>query len=129
MFLSNKIYNAVMQEFTKPTGSSWNIDFLDFQKVKEEITNIIWKKKDDKYEFSLDIPGYKKSEVSVRISDDSKSVYIGAENVIRGKIKHNVTLPKGVKELKAHLEDGVLTLTSNEIKYKNPEEIKVKWGD
>lgn len=60
---------------------------------------------------SVDLPGFKKSEVKVKIS--KRLLSIEAENDKKGNIQKRFTLPTSVdaSSVASRLEDGVLTVT------------------
>ena len=66
------------------------------------------KEESDKYSFSIEVPGYKKQDVSLKIS--GTYILIIAENELKGKFSKTLRLPKNIKKESAtsKLEDGIL---------------------
>tara|TARA_Y100000592_G_C5482355_1_gene326431 strand:- start:1817 stop:2074 length:258 start_codon:yes stop_codon:yes gene_type:complete len=81
---------------------------------------------DDKYEFKCDLPGYEKSDISIRSKQGVLA--IGADNKSRGKRLKKITLPKDSDEgsVSAKLKNGVLRVLVQKKKECKAKEIKVE---
>ncbi|KAF3967046.1 hypothetical protein ACB098_01G256600 [Castanea mollissima] len=97
-----------------------------------------WKESPESHVFIADLPGLNKEEVNVQVVDDGRVLQIsgerkeekGDENVkwhmgerFRGKFLRRFRLPKNAKtdEVKASMENGVLTVTVPKQEAKKPE--------
>ncbi|KAF8397412.1 hypothetical protein HHK36_016328 [Tetracentron sinense] len=100
-------------------------------------TQIDWKETPEAHIFKADLPGLKKEEVKVEIQDGRVLQISGERNVekedkndkwhrverIRGKFLRRFRLPENAKvdEVKATMENGVLTVTVPKEEMKKPE--------
>ncbi|CAK9188294.1 unnamed protein product [Ilex paraguariensis] len=77
-------------------------------------TRIDWKETSEAYIFKADLPGLKKEEVKVEVEEGRRS---------SGKFLRWFRLPKNVKieEVKASMENGMLTVTMPKVEEKQPE--------
>ncbi|XP_076904771.1 17.3 kDa class I heat shock protein-like [Bidens hawaiensis] len=99
-------------------------------------TNIDWKETADAHVFKADVPGLKKEEVKVEVEDDRVLQISGERNKeseekgdtwhrverCSGKFVRRFWLPENAKvdEVKAGLENGVLTVTVPKVEVKKP---------
>ncbi|KAI3793272.1 hypothetical protein L1987_35888 [Smallanthus sonchifolius] len=99
--------------------------------------NIDWKETGDAHVFKADVPGLKKEEVKVEVEDDRVLQISGERNkeseekgdtwhrVERssGKFVRRFRLPENAKvdEVKAAMENGVLTVTVPKVEVKKPD--------
>nr|GMD19908.1 17.5 kDa class I heat shock protein [Ipomoea batatas] len=109
-------------------------------------TRLDWKETPEAHVFTAEVPGVKKEEVKIEIEDDRILQICGQRKVEKeekndrwhrmerssGKFMRRFRLPENVKmdEIKASMENGVLTITVPKIEVKKPEvksiEISVK---
>ncbi|XP_038992746.1 17.6 kDa class I heat shock protein 2-like [Hibiscus syriacus] len=115
---------------------------LDFPQLSRENavfvnTRVDWKETNDAHVFKADLPGMKKEEVKVEIEDDRVLQISGERNVEKedkndtwhrierssGKFSRRFRLPENVKmdEVKASMENGVLTVTVPKVQTKRAE--------
>ncbi|KAI3429059.1 uncharacterized protein J3R85_008695 [Psidium guajava] len=100
-------------------------------------TRIDWKETPEAHVFKADLPGLKKEEVKVEIEDDRVLQISGARNVEKedkndtwhrverssGSFMRRFRLPENAKmdQMKAAMENGVLTVTVPKMEVKKPE--------
>ncbi|QCD84403.1 18.5 kDa class I heat shock protein-like [Vigna unguiculata] len=100
-------------------------------------TRVDWKETPEAHVLKADIPGLKKEEVKVEIEDDNVLQISGERNVEKedkndtwhrverssGKFVRRFRLPENAKidQVKASMEDGVLTVTVPKEEVKKPE--------
>ena len=100
-------------------------------------TRVDWKETPEAHVFKADIPGLKKEEVKVQIEDDRVLQISGERNVEKedkndtwhrverssGKFVRRFRLPENAKvnEVKASMENGVLTVTVPKEEVKKPD--------
>ncbi|CAI8617996.1 unnamed protein product [Vicia faba] len=100
-------------------------------------TRVDWKETPEAHVFKADLPGMKKEEVKVEIEDDSVLQISGERNVEKedkndewhrverssGKFMRRFRLPDNAKmdQVKANMENGVLTVTIPKQEVKKPE--------
>ncbi|CAN1167063.1 18.2 kDa class I heat shock protein [Linum perenne] len=100
-------------------------------------TRIDWKETPEAHVFKADLPGMKKEEVKVEVEDDRVLQISGERNVEKedkndtwhrverssGKFVRRFRLPENAKmeEVKAAMENGVLTVTVPKVEVKKPE--------
>lgn len=84
--------------------------------------------KDDKYYFSLDLPGVKKKDVEVSVEDKSLLVSWVRNNTANSKqiSLHYYVSHLDLDSCEAELEDGVLTISFQVSKEKQKKKIVVK---
>ncbi|XP_052178097.1 18.5 kDa class I heat shock protein [Diospyros lotus] len=100
-------------------------------------TRVDWKETPEGHVFKADVPGLKKEEVKVEIEDDRVLQISGERNVEKeekndawhrverssGKFMRRFRLPENAKidEVKASMENGVLTVTIPKVEIKKPD--------
>ncbi|XP_052174826.1 17.3 kDa class I heat shock protein-like [Diospyros lotus] len=100
-------------------------------------TRVDWKETPEAHVFKADVPGLKKEEVKVEIEDDRVLQISGERNVEKeekndawhrverssGKFMRRFRLPENAKmdEVKASMENGVLTVTIPKVEIKKPD--------
>ncbi|KAJ9548316.1 hypothetical protein OSB04_020859 [Centaurea solstitialis] len=100
-------------------------------------TRVDWKETPEAHVFKADLPGIKKEEVKVEVEDDRILQISGERNVekqdkndtwhrverSRGKFTRRFRLPENAKlnEVKASMENGVLTITVPKEEVKKPD--------
>ncbi|KAL2344088.1 hypothetical protein Fmac_005373 [Flemingia macrophylla] len=100
-------------------------------------TRVDWKETPEAHVFTADIPGLKKEEVKVQIEDDRLLQISGERNVEKedknhtwhrverssGKFMRSFRLPENAKvdQVKASMENGVLTITVPKEEVKKPD--------
>ncbi|KAJ0020315.1 hypothetical protein Pint_32698 [Pistacia integerrima] len=100
-------------------------------------TRVDWKETPEAHEFKADLPGLKKEEVKVGIEDDRVLQISGERNIEKedknntwhrverssGKFSRRFRLPENVKmdQIKASMENGVLTVTVPKPDVKKPD--------
>jgi HSP20 family molecular chaperone IbpA len=99
--------------------------FIDSFKTNKVFSNSYWKSENDSFVLTIDIPGYKKSEINVSIVDHLLRVHCNNEK--RSKHTYRYSLPSNADPdtLHASLENGVLTITINKTT-KNVKSIEIK---
>ncbi|KAK3206409.1 hypothetical protein Dsin_020455 [Dipteronia sinensis] len=106
-------------------------------------TRVDWKETAEAHVLKADLPGMKKEEVKVEVEDDKVILISGERNVdkeenkdtwhrverSRGRFSRRFRLPENVKmdQIKASMENGVLTLTlpKHEVKKPNVKAIEI----
>ncbi|XVE59173.1 hypothetical protein DITRI_Ditri05aG0024400 [Diplodiscus trichospermus] len=105
-------------------------------------TRVDWKETPEEHVFKADLPGMKKEEVKVEIEDDRVLQISGERNVEKedkndtwhrverssGKFSRRFRLPGNVKmdNVKASMENGVLTVTVPKVEMKKSEKKSVE---
>ncbi|GFZ19835.1 HSP20-like chaperones superfamily protein [Actinidia rufa] len=105
-------------------------------------TRVDWKETPEAHVFKADLPGLKKEEVKVEIEDDRVLQIRGERNVEKeekndtwhrverssGQFMRRFRLPENAKvdELKASMENGVLTVTVPKEEVKKPDVKSIK---
>ncbi|KAK0603793.1 hypothetical protein LWI29_008705 [Acer saccharum] len=100
-------------------------------------THVDWKETPEAHVLKADLPGMKKEEVKVEVEDDKVILISGERNVdkeihndtwhrverSRGRFSRRFKLPENVKmdQIKASLENGVLTVTLPKQEAKKPD--------
>ncbi|KAL5054490.1 hypothetical protein RYX36_035172 [Vicia faba] len=100
-------------------------------------TRVDWKETPEAHVFKADLPGMEKEEVKVEIEDDSVLQISGERNIEKedkndewhrverssGKFMRRFRLPENAKmdQVKANMENGVLTVTVPKREVKKPE--------
>ncbi|XP_022731275.1 17.3 kDa class I heat shock protein-like [Durio zibethinus] len=100
-------------------------------------TRIDWKETPEAHVFKADLPGLKKEEVKVEVEDDRLLRISGERKTEKedkndtwhrverssGKFSRRFRLPENVKmdQVKASMENGVLTVTVPKVEVKNPD--------
>ncbi|EOY33880.1 hypothetical protein SCA6_010277 [Theobroma cacao] len=100
-------------------------------------TRIDWKETPEAHVFKADLPGLKKEEVKVEVEDDRVLQISGERNIQKedkndtwhrverssGKFMRRFRLPENAKmdQIKASMENGVLTVTVPKLEEKNPD--------
>ena len=115
----------------------YNINTLSdlFQDTIENSVSNLWDsynlsvgmdESDGKYELTCDLPGYEKSDISIKSRQGVLG--IGASNELRGKRLKKITLPKDADEssIKAKLNNGVLKIQKKKKKEARAKEIKIE---
>ncbi|XP_021277842.1 18.2 kDa class I heat shock protein-like [Herrania umbratica] len=116
--------------------------FKNFPSLPQECsafvnTRVDWKETPEAHVFKADLPGLKKEEVKVEIDDDRVLQISGERNVEKedkndtwhrverssGKFSRRFRLPENVKmdQVKASMENGVLTVTVPKVEAKKPD--------
>nr|GEY28733.1 17.3 kDa class I heat shock protein [Tanacetum cinerariifolium] len=115
--------------------------FLSPSDLSNEISALVnarvdWKETPEAYVFKADLSGIKKEEVKVEVKDDKVLQITGERNVEKedkndkwhrveqssGKFTRRFMLPENAKmdQIKAGMENGVLTITVSKEKVKKP---------
>ncbi|XP_014506143.1 18.5 kDa class I heat shock protein-like [Vigna radiata var. radiata] len=112
-----------------PFNNSLSASFPEFSRQNSAFvsTRVDWKETPEAHVFKAEIPGLKKEEVKVEIEDDRVLQISGERNVEKedkndtwhrverssGKFLRKFRLPENAKvdQVKASMEDGVLTVT------------------
>ncbi|XP_050290186.1 class I heat shock protein-like [Quercus robur] len=127
------------QRSSFPFASSLSASFPEFSRENSAIVNtkIDWKETPEAHVFKADLPGLKKEEVKVEIEDDRVLQISGERNVEKeekndkwhrverssGKFLRKFRLPENAKmdQVKACMENGVLTVTVPKVEVKKPD--------
>ncbi|XP_034222625.1 18.5 kDa class I heat shock protein-like [Prunus dulcis] len=127
-----------LKEFSFPSSSSIST-FPEFFRENSAILNtrIDWKETPEAHVFKADLPGLKKEEVKVEVEDDRVLQISGERNVEKedksdkwhrverssGKFLRRFQLPENAKvdEIKAAMENGVLSVTVPKAEVKKPD--------
>ncbi|ONI00071.1 hypothetical protein PRUPE_6G066400 [Prunus persica] len=125
------------KDFQFPSSSSLST-FPEFSRENSAFLNtrIDWKETPEAHVFKADIPGLKKEEVKVEVEDDRVLQISGERNVEKedkndkwhrverssGKFLRRFQLPENAKvnEIKAAMENGVLSVTVPKTEVKKP---------
>ncbi|MBA0761915.1 hypothetical protein Gotri_024486 [Gossypium trilobum] len=123
------------KEFDFPTVTS----FPSLSRENSALVNtrVDWKETPEAHVFKADLPGMKKEEVKVEIEDDRVLQISGERHVEKedkndtwhrverssGKFSRRFRLPENVRmgDVKASMENGVLTITVPKVEMKKPE--------
>ncbi|XP_071687210.1 18.2 kDa class I heat shock protein-like [Rutidosis leptorrhynchoides] len=116
--------------------------FTDFQNLPSETSALVnarvdWKETPEAHVFKADLPGIKKEEVKVEVEDGKVLNISGERNIEKedkndkwhrverssGKFTRRFVLPENAKmdQVKAAMENGVLTITVPKDEVKKPE--------
>ncbi|XP_021828829.1 18.5 kDa class I heat shock protein-like [Prunus avium] len=126
------------KDFPFPSSSSLST-FPEFSRENSAFLNtrIDWKETPEAHLFKADLPGLKKEEVKVEVEDDRVLQISGSRNVEKedkndkwhrverssGKFLRRFQLPENAKvdEIKAAMENGVLSVTVPKAEVKKPD--------
>ncbi|BFG34017.1 18.5 kDa class I heat shock protein [Prunus yedoensis var. nudiflora] len=126
------------KDFPFPSSSSLST-FPEFSRENSAFLNtrIDWKETPEAHLFKADLPGLKKEEVKVEVEDDRVLQISGERNVEKedkndkwhrverssGKFLRRFQLPENAKvdEIKAAMENGVLSVTVPKAEVKKPD--------
>ncbi|XP_075636103.1 18.5 kDa class I heat shock protein-like [Castanea sativa] len=122
-----------------PFASSLSASFPEFSRENSAFVNtkIDWKETPEAHVFKADLPGLKKEELKVEIEDD-RVLQISVERNVEkeekndkwhrverssGKFLRKFRLPENAKmdQVKACMENGVLTVTVPKVEVKKPD--------
>ncbi|PQM32797.1 18.5 kDa class I heat shock protein [Prunus yedoensis var. nudiflora] len=127
-----------LKDFPFPSSSSLST-FPEFSRENSAILNtrIDWKETPEAHVFKADLPGLKKEEVKVELEDNRVLQISGERNVEKedkndkwhrverssGKFLRRFQLPENAKvdEIKAAMENGVLSVTVPKAEAKKPD--------
>ncbi|CAJ1938456.1 unnamed protein product [Sphenostylis stenocarpa] len=122
-----------------PFPNSLSNSFPEFSRESSAFvsTRVDWKETPEAHVFQADLPGLKKEEVKVEVEDDKVLQISGERNVEKedkndrwhrverssGKFLRRLRLPENAKveEVKASMENGVLTVTVPKTEVKKPD--------
>ena len=120
----------------------WDFPFNFASQLSQENSAVVnaridWKETPEAHVFKADLPGLKKEEVKVEVEDDRVLQITGERKVEKeeksdkwhrverssGKFQRRFRLPENAKmnEIKASMENGVLTVTVPKEEIKKPE--------
>ncbi|OVA09896.1 Alpha crystallin/Hsp20 domain [Macleaya cordata] len=126
-------------DFPFNTPSSLSISHPEFSNETSQFVKarIDWKETPEAHVFTADVPGLKKEEVKVEVEEGRVLQISGERNKEKeekndqwhrverssGKFLRRFRLPENAKvnEVKASMENGVLTVTVPKVEVKNPE--------
>ncbi|CAL2263854.1 unnamed protein product [Prunus armeniaca] len=130
-------YHSTYKDFPFPSSSSLST-FPEFSRENSAFLNtrIDWKETPEAHVFKADLPGLKKEEVKVEVEDDRVLQISGERDVEKedkndkwhrverssGKFLRRFQLPENAKvdEIKAAMENGVLSVTVPNTEMKKP---------
>lgn len=119
----------------------WRSDFFTTPKSSKSVMNTDVRENENSYEFDIELPGYKKEDVSAKLENgyltiqarkttedgekDQKGNYIRRERYA-GTCSRSFYVGEDVKqeEIRAKFEDGILKLTVPKVDQKKVEEKK-----
>ncbi|CAJ1938455.1 unnamed protein product [Sphenostylis stenocarpa] len=109
--------------FPFPNSLSTSFPELSRENSAFVSTHVDWKETSEAHVFKADIPGLKKEEVKVEIEDDKVLQISGERNRSSGKFMRRFRLPENAKveEVKASMENGILTVTVPKEEVKKPD--------
>ncbi|OWM86204.1 hypothetical protein CDL15_Pgr011028 [Punica granatum] len=123
------------KDFPFPSYNSLSTNFRENSAFVN--TRIDWKETPEAHVFKADLPGLKKEEVKVQVEDDRVLQISGERNVEKedkndtwhrverssGKFLRRFRLPENARmdQVKASMENGVLTVTVPKVEEKKPE--------
>ncbi|OWM86150.1 17.3 kDa class I heat shock protein-like [Punica granatum] len=123
------------KDFPFPNSNSLSTNFRENSAFVN--TRIDWKETPEAHVFKADLPGLKKEEVKVEVEDDRVLLISGERNVSKedkndtwhrverssGKFLRRFRLPDNARmdQVKASMENGVLTVTIPKVEEKKPE--------
>lgn len=81
----------------------------------------------DAYAFTVELPGFKKDQVSIEIQDDVYLVVTATGSHAKQKISRNIALPADAEasKIEAKLEDGLLTVVIQKAVKPTPRKVVV----
>ncbi|KAL4284101.1 hypothetical protein GQ457_16G011100 [Hibiscus cannabinus] len=153
-FFGNRRSNSIFDPFSMDLWDPFkDLDFptpTSFPQLSRENsafvnTRVDWKETPNAHVFKADLPGLKKEEVKVEIEDDRVLQISGERHVEKeekkdtwhrmerssGKFSRRFRLPEDVKmeDVKASMENGVLTVTVPKLEKKKAETRSVEISD